>query len=124
MNDRRSRMIDTLTQTTGINVMVLNKYNEEYDEMITTYGVYLNLHFYDPSILEIVRLVPLLAQGHLVISEKSADQHLDQMFAPFVVWLDEIQDYKHLKEIIQQHDPIELQQRFQQTFAFQQFLPK
>lgn len=89
-----------------------NLIKEVYDDYISKNCIYLNIHYYVPSILEVVRLVPLLCQGHLVISEKSDDQYLNNMFSPYVIWLEDIKDKEWLMDKIEKHDNKELKERF------------
>ena len=97
-----------------------NLMNNEYDEYVKSNMVYLNIHYYTPSILEIVRIVPLLCQGHLVISERSNDEYLDKLFSPYLVWLDDLylQDgtfnVPYLLYIINNHDNNKLKESFKQ----------
>jgi hypothetical protein len=82
-----------------------NLYKEVYDEYISTHMIYLNIHYYTPSILEIVRIVPLLCQGHLVITEHSDDEYLDSLFNPYVIWLEDvIENISILLDRIKNHD--------------------
>lgn len=52
--------------------------------------VCVNVHFYDGhSILEATRLVPMIANGMLVVSERSADAWYDERFEGLVTFVDD-----------------------------------
>jgi len=92
-HQRRHNLCNHLRQY--ISIPIVEFYNnqlfdKDYDDYIVKNKLYLNIHYYIPSILEIVRIVPLLSQGCLVISERSDDKELDEMFSPFILWLDEV----------------------------------
>jgi hypothetical protein len=92
--------------------------NESYDEFVKENMVYLNIHYYIPSILEIVRITPLLSQGHLVISERSNDEYLDRLFSPYIVWIEHLYlpdgsiNVPYLLYIINNHDNNKLRESF------------
>jgi len=93
-------------------------HNTNYNNFVKRNMIYLNIHYYVPSILEIVRIVPLLCQGHLVISERSDDENLDILFSPYLVWLDELYNtdgsinIPKLLNIINNHDNNKLKEQF------------
>jgi hypothetical protein len=95
-----------------------NLMNESYDEFVKENMVYLNIHYYIPSILEIVRITPLLSQGHLVISERSNDEYLDRLFSPYIVWIEDLYlpdgsiNVPYLLYIINNHDNNKLRETF------------
>ena len=88
--------------------------DKEYDDYIRENGVYVNIHYYTPSILEIVRITPLLSQGHFVISERSDDKELDALFGDCVVWLDDIftKGKEWLSSKIREHNNKEMKEKF------------
>jgi hypothetical protein len=98
---------------------------EKYNQIVSANMIYLNLHFYIPSILEIVRIVPLLCQGHLVITERSDDKEMDELFSPYVIWLDEvIDDIDYLKKVIENHDNNRCKEKFSKEINFREILVK
>ena len=100
-----------------------NLYKEVYDDYISRNMIYLNIHYYIPSILEIVRIVPLLCQGHLVITEKSNDEHLDNIFEPYVIWFEDIIDnITLLEDKIKNHDNEKLKEKFKSELNFKNLL--
>jgi len=100
-----------------------NLYKEVYDDYISRNMIYLNIHYYVPSILEIVRIVPLLCQGHLVITEKSNDEYLDKLFEPYVLWFEDVIDNISLLEgKIKNHDNKKLKDKFKTELNFKNLL--
>jgi hypothetical protein len=76
----------------GLKVQYLtacNMFGDNLDREIAQSRIVLNLHWYiDQAVLQQTRIVPLLAKGVLVVSERSADVDIDAAFAPFVVFCD------------------------------------
>ena len=69
INDRRARVIAQLRDM-GLNVQaVFGVYGQERDALIARAKVVLNLHYYNTSIFEIVRVSYLLANVKAVVSE-------------------------------------------------------
>jgi hypothetical protein len=100
-----------------------NLINEVYDDYISRYSIYFNVHYYTPSILEIVRLTPLLCQGHIVITEHSNDEDLDNLFSPYVIWYEDIKDnIPLLLERIKTHDNEKLKNNFKLNLNFNKVL--
>ncbi len=127
-HDRRFNLCHTLQSKLSNNITVKyntsgNLYKEVYDNYISSNIIYLNIHYYTPSILEIIRIVPLLCQGHLVITEHSDDQHLDNIFNPYVVWSEDIIDnIPLLEDKIKNHDNKKLQEKFKNELNFKNIL--
>jgi len=102
-------------------------YGQAYNQYISTNSIFLNIHYYTPSILEVVRIVPLISQGHLVISERSDDTTLDRLLDPFIVWLDptRLKEKAYIEELvakINNHNPFKLKDMVIQNLAFRDFL--
>ncbi len=127
-HDRRYNLCNTIQQKLGDKYEIKyntsgNLYKEIYDEYISKNMIYLNIHYYVPSILEIVRIVPLLCQGHLVITEKSNDKNLDNIFEPYVVWFEDIIDnIPLLEDKIKNHDNQKLKDKFKNELNFKNIL--
>ena len=69
MNARREQIIDELKKS-GLNVVALfGVYGEDRDAVISRAKLIINIHFYDSSIVEIVRISYLLANGKAVVAE-------------------------------------------------------
>jgi hypothetical protein len=97
--------------------------NEVYDDYISRHCIFFNVHYYTPSILEIVRIVPLLSQGHLVISEHSNDEELDNLFSPYIIWYEDIKDnIPLLLHKIKTHDNEKLKNEFKSNLNFNTIL--
>ena len=126
-HERRYNLCNELqNKLTGIEVKYNtsgNLYKEVYDDYISRNMIYLNIHYYVPSILEIVRIVPLLCQGHLVITEKSNDEHLNNLFEPYVIWLENvINNIPLLEDKIKNHDNKKLKDKFKNELNFKNLL--
>jgi len=117
---RRENLCRQLQSILPTHTVVFNHsdslFYQDYDTFVCSHSLYLNFHYYTPSILEIVRLVPLLTQGHLVISERSDDLNLDKLFEPYVIWLDQVNTEK-----INTHNSSLLRDQFK-TLSFYKFL--
>lgn len=73
MNDRRAKVIDQL-KNMGLHVQaVFGVYGPELSVLIHRSKVVLNMHYYESSIFEAVRVLPLLASRVAVVSEQSVD---------------------------------------------------
>ena len=73
MNDRRAKIIGELTSM-GLNVQaVFGVYGPDLSVLIHRSKLVLNMHYYDSSVFEAVRVIPLLASRVAVVSEKSVD---------------------------------------------------
>jgi hypothetical protein len=73
MNDRRAKIISQLTSM-GLNVQaVFGVYGPELSVLIHRSKLVLNMHYYESSVFEAVRVLPLLASRVAVVSEKSVD---------------------------------------------------
>ena len=78
LSPRRKIILDQL----GDDVEIYNHhYFNELDEIIEKHSIFINLHFYEPpTILETTRILPLLSNEKIIISETSNDKILDDMF--------------------------------------------
>lgn len=73
MNARRRKILEELKQR-GLNVVALfGVYGEKRDAVIARAKVIINIHFYEASIVEIVRISYLLANRKAVVAECSED---------------------------------------------------
>lgn len=72
LNDRRKDIIIAL-ENSGLKVTTLfNVYGKSRDDFIARAKIVLNIHFYEPSVFEIVRVSHLLASGKCVVSESGS----------------------------------------------------
>ncbi len=78
MNERRARVINQL-QDLGLNApAVFGVYGPERDALIARSKVVLNLHFYETSIFELVRVSYLLANRKAVVAECQPGTEMDE----------------------------------------------
>lgn len=76
-NARREKIMKELKQS-GLNVVTLfGAYGKERDSVIARAKVIINIHFYDASIFEIVRISYLLANHKAVVAECNEDTEID-----------------------------------------------
>lgn len=69
INPRREKILEELKQA-GLNVVsVFGIYGERRDELIARAKIVINIHYYESSILEIVRISYLLANHKAVVAE-------------------------------------------------------
>lgn len=96
MNERRAKIIDQLRDM-GLKVQsVFGVYGSELSVLIHRAKVVLNMHYYESSIFEAVRVIPLLATRVAVVSEKSVDdEDYKYLGAPFGI---QITDYANLAD--------------------------
>jgi hypothetical protein len=82
MNNRRLKIIQGL-KAAGLNVKaVFGLYGAERDEVIAASKVVLNVHYYTPAVMEIVRLSYLWANSKCVVTECTEDSagfHYDEL---------------------------------------------
>jgi len=81
VNQRREEIFKKITEM-GVELEIYNNtaFGDKYKEIVANNKYFLNVHFYQPSILEVFRIVPLLSNDKVVISEPSDDQELDQFY--------------------------------------------
>ena len=76
-NTRRAKILDAL-RATGLNLHVaFDVYGAERDALIARSKVVLNMHYYDSSIFEIVRVSYLLANRKAVVTECHAGTEIE-----------------------------------------------
>mmetsp|Transcript_23717 Transcript_23717/g.72991 ORF Transcript_23717/g.72991 Transcript_23717/m.72991 type:complete len:292 (+) Transcript_23717:30-905(+) len=63
-------------------------FGEKRDRAVDGAKVVLNLHFYEDAALEVHRINYLLSRGKCVLSERSADAHLDAFYGHAVAFAD------------------------------------
>ncbi len=83
-NQRRQKIIDELTQKGYIIVAKNNSWNEERNDLISRAKLIINIHYFETSILESVRLSLLLSNKCCVISETSLDPILDKWHSNYL----------------------------------------
>lgn len=80
-SDRRVSLLSEL----AVPYKVYNHhYYNDYNTIVAQHGVFLNIHYQNPAILEVARILPLVCNRKRVLSEPSQDQELDDMFRGLV----------------------------------------
>lgn len=91
MNENRKKYFDLLSSS-NYKVKFDFGYGLFGDELINAFRnakIVLNLHYYEnPSILEISRIIPLISNYKLVLSERSSDTKADERFSTMVEFID------------------------------------
>ena len=87
INERREKMMENIKKS-GYNVKYIEVWDENYKQVIRENQVFLNIHYYQPSILEYFRIIPILSNKGIVISERSNDPFLDILVSKYVYWID------------------------------------
>lgn len=93
LNQRRSLYQKKLSRDYQVNIHYGSCYFEDYSNLLKQKGIFINIHYYSPAILEIVRIVPLICNKCCVISEYSNDPDLDTLFLNYVNMIDLDTDY-------------------------------
>ena len=88
LNKRRDNILDKLKIIKKNNK--LN--NDEKTKLLTNSKIYINIHFYDNSVLEIERILEGLKNKCLIISERSKDIELDNLYSNMIIFYDDIND--------------------------------
>lgn len=84
LNTRRQTILDQLINL-GLKVVIKNNiWEDERDQLVARSKLVINIHYYEKSILESVRLSYLLSHGCAVISEVSEDRILDKWHSKFI----------------------------------------
>lgn len=78
-NERRKAILNQL-RTRGVNVHDSGAWGENRRDLVARSKIVLNVHFFNDSVLEMVRLGPILEQGAFIVSESGSDREMD---APF-----------------------------------------
>ena len=110
-NDRRLKILKQLEQK-GLNVVYKNNiWDDERKDLIERSKIILNIHYFENSILETVRLSYLLSNNCFIISEVGKDPILDRWHQSYVV----LSEYDQLVETCCRYiDNYDLIQSFQQ----------
>lgn len=84
-NARRKAVLNAL-RARGLKVHDIGGWGSKRQQNIARAKVLLNIHYYDTSCLEVVRLMPALEQGAFVVSETGSDAAMDAEFADGIVF--------------------------------------
>lgn len=122
---RRTALLDKLRAARLTVKECSNVFGAHLWSLVPFVSVIVNIHFYQPSILELARILPAVAAGKLVISERSDDAILDRMYAPLVVFADSDSEFiqlccrfcadRELRELRVKQHTLALHTRFLQT---------
>ena len=92
-NNRRDLILNNIEKYIPISKHS-STFFDNYIKLLKSNGIFVNIHYYIPSILEIVRIIPLICNRCCVITEHSDDPILDEIFSEYVNWIDFQSDYK------------------------------
>lgn len=69
-----------------------NVFMGRWDAMVRENQCFINIHYFPKTVLEVFRVVPLLANGCTVFSERSDDHELDALYEPYITFYDKPED--------------------------------
>lgn len=85
INSRRKKILDQLAEH-NLNCRILeNVWGVNRLDVINNSKIAINIHYYEKSILESVRLSLLLSNSVIVVSETSCDNKLDDLYSPYMI---------------------------------------
>lgn len=86
INERRQAVINNLKVPVSVHQ---STFKDELAKLLQSSRVSINMHYYEGgTILESTRIVPLLANGVRVVSERSLDPWYDKLYEPIVHFAD------------------------------------
>jgi FkbM family methyltransferase len=89
INDRRRQCLQRITDAgLVLTTATYTMFGEEREEWLRATPIVLNVHYYQPPVLEEARILFAMANGHLVVSERTIEPELDAQYAPYVVFVD------------------------------------
>lgn len=71
-------------------------YFNDYQQIVAQHNAFLNIHFQEPAILEVVRILPLVCSRKYIYSQSSCDSELDEIFSPLVHFSNNLSDVRQL----------------------------
>lgn len=104
MNQYRQSVIDQFKHSHLNLVIKTNIWSDERDDLISRSKIIINIHYYQPSILETARLSYLLSNNCVVVSEHSSDPILDRYYDTFVCFSDGNNMALKCQEVIDHYD--------------------
>ena len=107
-NDRRSLIIEQLKKKRLNIVSKNNIWKDEKDDLISRSKIVLNIHYFQQSILETVRLSHLLSNKCIVVSEKSLDPILDKWHQPYVKFAEYDELAEVCEKLLNDHSQLEV----------------
>lgn len=108
INERRKRILQPLEDFQGLK-RLYTKYafvsGMSLDEMYQRVKLSINLHYYDGrTILEVHRIIPLIANRIWVLSERSNDTWMDMTFGTMVDYIEPAELKSKCREVLSQKD--------------------
>lgn len=117
MNDYRYQKLQPILSKTQI---VTNCWKEEKKKLFTKIHYAINIHYYTGNtILEIHRIIPLVANKILVFSEKSSDSYYDELYKPLVTFVD---NFHNLPEYTNEEYKNIVEERYQNLITHYKFI--
>lgn len=93
VNDRRKQVLDALETNILETRFVNDVFGEATNDLYSLSQVGVNVHYYEGNtILEVTRILPMLANGVHVVTERSKDEFYDTLLAPIVTFVDSMDD--------------------------------
>lgn len=94
----------------------------DFNTLLQINQTFINIHFYkNHCVQELPRLIPLIGNDRIVITEKSDDHELDQMVSDYVIWIDDLIENPCLYSYHEKNQKY-LSQEFRKKLNFSQFL--
>ena len=112
---RRSALLAKL-RVLGLTVLEVHSiFGNALWSLVRQATILVNIHYYQPSILEVCRIIPAIVAGKLMISERSDDPLLDQMYSTITILTKDDQDFIQ-KCLFYIANPSEREQRARQHY--------
>lgn len=124
MNAKRRENIDKIRKSGNKVDIKRSVWNTSYQKMIKEHGLYLNIHYFEAAILEIFRIVPLLSNNSVVVTEISDDKDLDEMYKPYLNFFDFDKDFISFKDLKEEaiKKKVEKFEKFKKEMAYSQII--
>lgn len=92
MNERRNKIISELRKN-GLTITIYTGYDiwgDHLNMILDHCKIVLNIHYYENASLETERITNALSRGCCVVSERSNDEELDNMFEDSIILTDDL----------------------------------
>lgn len=122
-NQRRLNLISKIRKN-GQKVYYKMAFNNEYNQMLRSHGLYMNIHYYLNPVLEAFRIVPLLSNNCAVLSETSDDHLLDDIYGSYLTFFDPNGSKTHISSSVSEaiSERETRYANFKQKCTYRQFL--
>jgi len=110
MNEKRINILNNIKNNIDCSYFFTNKsFGDSLIDNINRSRIALNIHYYQKNtILEVTRIIPLIANGVVVISEKSCDPWYDKLYEGKVIFIDSSDDIvKKIDGLLKNRDIID-----------------